>query len=334
MSQLDLAAATGVTSRHISFVETGRSTPSRDMLDTLAVALDMPLRDRNELIRRLHEIGATRLYPETFEDNIVLDRRGELRTRGSLLRVRKFGRYALATYKGPMSMAGGIKSREEVQTGVESFELAIQLFDSLGFKPVFRYQKFREVWRVRDVEVVGDTASVAEAEGLIPKLQPDVAVLDARLPDGSGIELCGRLRELAPGVRCLVLTSYDDEEAIVAAIQAGAAGYVLKEVEGDSLLSSVRAVGSGHSLIDPVMARRVIAWIEQTNEGPRELAGLTEQQRKILELLAEGLTNKQIGDRLYLAEKTVKNHVTRILAKLGVQRRTQAALLASRLLPR
>lgn len=185
-----------------------------------------------------------------------------------------------------------------------------------------------------DVEVVGDTASVAEAETLIAKLQPDVAVLDARLPDGSGIELCGRLRELAPGVRCLVLTSYDDEEAIVAAIQAGAAGYVLKEVEGDSLLSSVRAVGNGHSLIDPVMARRVIAWIEQTNEGPRELAGLTEQQRKILELLAEGLTNKQIGDRLYLAEKTVKNHVTRILAKLGVQRRTQAALLASRLLPR
>jgi DNA-binding NarL/FixJ family response regulator len=185
-----------------------------------------------------------------------------------------------------------------------------------------------------DVEVVGDTASVAEAETLIPQLLPDVAVLDARLPDGSGIELCGRLRQLAPGVRCLVLTSYDDEEAIVAAIQAGAGGYVLKEVEGDSLLSSVRAVGSGHSLIDPVMARRVIAWIEQTNEGPRELAGLTEQQRKILELLAEGLTNKQIGDRLYLAEKTVKNHVTRILAKLGVQRRTQAALLASRLLPR
>lgn len=185
-----------------------------------------------------------------------------------------------------------------------------------------------------DVEVIGESASVSEAERLIPHLAPDVAVLDARLPDGSGIELCARLRETAPGVRCLVLTSYDDEEAIVAAIQAGASGYVLKEVEGDSLLSSVRAVGSGHSLIDPVMARRVIAWIEQSTEGPRELAGLTEQQRKILELLAEGLTNKQIGERLYLAEKTVKNHVTRILAKLGVQRRTQAALLASRLLPR
>jgi DNA-binding NarL/FixJ family response regulator len=185
-----------------------------------------------------------------------------------------------------------------------------------------------------DVEVIGESASIADAERLIPELSPDVAVLDARLPDGSGIELCGRLRALAPDVRSLVLTSYDDEEAIVAAIQAGAAGYVLKEVEGDSLLSAVRAVGSGRSLIDPVMARRVIAWIEQVGEGPRELAGLTDQQRRILELLAEGMTNKQIGERLYLAEKTVKNHVTRILAKLGVQRRTQAALLASRLLPR
>ncbi|MGO4256946.1 response regulator [Marmoricola sp. RAF53] len=185
-----------------------------------------------------------------------------------------------------------------------------------------------------DVEIVGEAANVADAAERIPALAPDVAVLDARLPDGSGIELCSRLRTSAPGVRCLILTSYDDEEAIVSAIQAGAAGYVLKEVEGDSLLSSVRAVGEGHSLIDPVMARRVIAWIEHGSEGPQELAGLTEQQRKILELLAEGLTNKEIGDRLYLAEKTVKNHVTRILAKLGVQRRTQAALLASRLLLR
>jgi len=126
------------------------------------IEVKFPLRDRHELLRRLHDIGGQRLYPETFEDNIVLDRRGELRTKGSLLRVRKFGKYSIATYKGPMSIEGGVKSRDEVQTGVESFELAIQLFDSLGFKPVFRYQKFREVWRVRDAEVVIDRTPIGE----------------------------------------------------------------------------------------------------------------------------------------------------------------------------
>ena len=126
------------------------------------IEVKFALRDREELTRKLHELGAQRLYPETFEDNIVLDRRGELRTRGALLRVRKFGKYAIATFKGPMSIEGGIKSREEVQTGVESFELAIQLFDSLGFKPTFRYQKFREVWRLREVEVVLDRTPIGE----------------------------------------------------------------------------------------------------------------------------------------------------------------------------
>ena len=126
------------------------------------IEIKFPLRDRHELLRKLHDIGGQRLYPETFEDNIVLDRRGELRTKGSLLRVRKFGKYSIATYKGPMSIEGGVKSRDEVQTGVESFELAIQLFDSLGFKPVFRYQKFREVWRVRDAEVVIDRTPIGE----------------------------------------------------------------------------------------------------------------------------------------------------------------------------
>ena len=126
------------------------------------IEVKFPLRDRTEIIQKLRGLGATRLYAETFEDNIVLDRRGELRTRGALLRVRKFGRYALATYKGPVSIEGGIKSREEVQTGVESFELAIQLFDALGFKPVFRYQKFREVWRVREVEVVLDRTPIGD----------------------------------------------------------------------------------------------------------------------------------------------------------------------------
>lgn len=126
------------------------------------IEIKFPLRDRNALVQKLHEIGAQRLYPETFEDNIVLDRRGELRTKGALLRVRKFGRYSLATFKGPVAFDGTVKTREEVQTGVESFELAIQLFDSLGFKPVFRYQKFREVWRVRDSEVVLDRTPIGD----------------------------------------------------------------------------------------------------------------------------------------------------------------------------
>jgi adenylate cyclase, class 2 len=126
------------------------------------IEIKFPLKDRLALVRKLHEIGAQRLYAETFEDNIVLDRRGELRTRGALLRVRKFGRYALATFKGPTAFEGGVKTREEVQTGVESFELAIQLFDSLGFKPTFRYQKFREVWRVREVEVVLDRTPIGD----------------------------------------------------------------------------------------------------------------------------------------------------------------------------
>src|SRR4051794_24260234 len=126
------------------------------------IEVKFALKDRNELVRKLHDIGGQRLYPETFEDNIVLDRRGELRTKGSLLRVRKFGKYSIATYKGPMSIEGGVKSREEVQTGVESFERAIQMFDALGYKPVFRYQKFREVWRINEVEVVLDRTPIGD----------------------------------------------------------------------------------------------------------------------------------------------------------------------------
>jgi adenylate cyclase, class 2 len=144
------------------------------------IEVKFPLKDRGELIRKLREIGATRLYAETFEDNIVLDRRGELRTRGALLRVRKFGRYAIATYKGPMSIEGGIKSREEVQTGVESFELAIQLLDAVGFKPVFRYQKFREVWRLSNVEVVLDRTPIGdyfEIEGPVETIRTVAADL-------------------------------------------------------------------------------------------------------------------------------------------------------------
>ena len=185
-----------------------------------------------------------------------------------------------------------------------------------------------------DIEIVGEASTISDARRLVPELRPRVLVLDAQLPDGSGIDLCRELHALAPEIRSLVLTSDDAEESIVAAMNAGAVGYLLKQVEGTSLLSAVRTIARGHSLIDPPLARRMITWMEQSKEAPEELAGLTEQQLRILALIAEGLTNKEIGNRLYLAEKTVKNHVTRILAKLGVQRRTQAALLASRLLAR
>jgi adenylate cyclase class 2 len=142
------------------------------------IEVKFALKDRDALVRRLHEIGAERLYPETFEDNIVLDRRGELRTKGALLRVRKFGRYAIATYKGPLAFEGGVKKRDETQTGVESFELAIQLFDQLGFKPVFRYQKYREVWRIKDVEVVLDRTPIGDYFEIEGPLETIRAVAD------------------------------------------------------------------------------------------------------------------------------------------------------------
>jgi two-component system, NarL family, response regulator DevR len=187
-----------------------------------------------------------------------------------------------------------------------------------------------------DIEIVGEATTIADARRLIPGLRPRVVIMDIDLPDGSGVDLCRDLRSLSPECRTLVLTSNDQEESIASAMNAGAVGYLLKQVQGTSLLSAVRTVASGHSLIDPALARRMISWMEQGGTGtpPDELSGMTDQQLRILSLLAEGLTNREIGVRLYLAEKTVKNHVTRILAKLGVQRRTQAALLASRLLPR
>ena len=181
-----------------------------------------------------------------------------------------------------------------------------------------------------DIEIVGEASTIADARRLIPGLLPRVVVLDTHLPDGSGIDLCRDLRTLAPDSRALVLTSDDAEESIVAAMHAGAVGYVLKQVEATSLLSAVRTIASGHSLIDPVLARRMITWMEQGNEAPTELSGLTDQQLRILTLLAEGLTNKEIGSRLYLAEKTVKNHVTRIRATGGVPGGPRGALLAPR----
>ncbi len=183
-----------------------------------------------------------------------------------------------------------------------------------------------------DIEVVGESGLAAEATARIPALQPDVAILDARLPDGSGIEVCRAVRAVDPSVRALILTSYDDDEALFAAIMAGASGYVLKEVTGLNLVGAIRQVAAGNSLIDPTLTARVL---ERVRNGPAtapELADLTERELELLALIAEGLTNRQIGERMFLAEKTVKNYVSAILAKLGLERRTQAAVLASRLL--
>ena len=182
------------------------------------------------------------------------------------------------------------------------------------------------------IEVVGEAGTAAEAAARIPALHPDVAVLDARLPDGSGIEVCRTVRGVDPTIRALILTSYDDDEALFAAIMAGASGYVLKDVKGLDLVAAIRQVAEGNSLIDPSLTARVL---ERVRNGPAtapELADLTEQELKLLALIAEGLTNRQIGERMFLAEKTVKNYVSSILAKLGLERRTQAAVLASKLL--
>ena len=183
-----------------------------------------------------------------------------------------------------------------------------------------------------DIEVVGESGLAMEAAARIPALRPDVAVLDARLPDGSGIEVCRTVRAVDPDIKALILTSYDDDEALFAAIMAGAAGYVLKEIGGQDLVGAVRTVAAGNSLIDPSLTARVL---ERVRNGPAtapELAELTEQELKLLSLIAEGLTNRQIGERMFLAEKTVKNYVSSILSKLGLERRTQAAVLASKLL--
>jgi DNA-binding NarL/FixJ family response regulator len=182
-------------------------------------------------------------------------------------------------------------------------------------------------------EVVGESASAKDAEARIPALRPDVAVLDGRLPDGSGVEVCRSVRSVDPSIRAIILTSYDDDEAIFAAIMAGAAGYVLKQIIGNDLRDVVRKVAEGQSLLDPAVTERVLDRLRDGGSSePAELRSLTPQERRILELIAEGHTNRQIGEKLFLAEKTVKNYVTSVLHKLGMQRRTQAAVLASKLL--
>jgi DNA-binding NarL/FixJ family response regulator len=181
-----------------------------------------------------------------------------------------------------------------------------------------------------DITVVGEAGTAASALARIPALKPDVAVLDVRLPDGDGVMVCREVRSMMPDLACLMLTSFGDDEALFDAIMAGAAGYVLKQIRGTDLVGAVRTIASGQSLLDPDAARKVMTRMREQAARSDPLAGLTAQERKILELIGEGLTNRQIGQRMYLAEKTVKNYVSALFAKLGMQRRTQAAAFATR----
>ncbi|RMI27852.1 response regulator [Nocardia stercoris] len=182
-----------------------------------------------------------------------------------------------------------------------------------------------------ELTVIGEAGDVGQALARIPALRPDVAVLDVRLPDGNGIELCRELLSHHDGLRCLILTSFTDEQAMLDAILAGASGYVVKDIKGMELAKAIKEVGAGRSLLDNRAAAALMERLRRSTELDGPLATLTEQERKLLDLLGEGLTNRQIAERMFLAEKTVKNYVSRLLAKLGMKRRTQAAVLASKL---
>nr|WP_062341729.1 response regulator transcription factor [Herbidospora sakaeratensis] len=182
-----------------------------------------------------------------------------------------------------------------------------------------------------DIEVVGEAGTAAAAAARIPALRPDVAILDVRLPDGDGVKVCREVRSQVPGLACLMLTSYADDDALFEAVMAGAAGYVLKQIHGSDLVGAVRTVAAGQSLLDPQTTASMLHRLRDQAGRTDPLGMLSEQERTILELIGEGLTNRQIGERMYLAEKTVKNYVSNLLAKLNMQRRTQAAALAARM---
>ncbi len=182
-----------------------------------------------------------------------------------------------------------------------------------------------------DMEVVGEAGSATDALHRIPASRPDVAVLDVRLPDGTGIEVCRDARSMLPELKCLMLTSYADDEALFDAIMAGASGYVLKDIKGNDLVEAVRSVAAGRSLLDPRATQRVLERLRSGAKSESKVEQLNEQERRILVLIGEGMTNRQIGENMHLAEKTVKNYVSSLLAKLGMERRTQVAAYAARL---
>jgi two-component system, NarL family, response regulator DevR len=180
-----------------------------------------------------------------------------------------------------------------------------------------------------DITVVGEAATALEALHRIPAVRPDVAVLDTRLPDGSGVDVCREIRSSLPDTRCIILTSYDDDEALFAAVMAGAAGYLLKQIGGRSLIDAIRTVAGGGSLLDPAVTGTLLNRLRHPSSPDPRVSSLNVRDRQILDLIAEGLTNRQIGERLFLAEKTVKNYVTTLLSKLDMQRRTQAAVFGA-----
>jgi len=181
-----------------------------------------------------------------------------------------------------------------------------------------------------DITVVGEAGTAAAALARIPAVRPDVAVLDVRLPDGDGVTVCREIRSRMPEVACLMLTSFADDDALMDAVLAGASGYVLKQIRGTDLVGAVRTVATGQSMLDSRAASQLMARLRGQSARPDPLAGLTPQEKRILELIGAGLTNRQIGEQLFLAEKTVKNYISGLFAKLGMERRTQAAAYAAR----
>ena len=218
----------------------------------------------------------------------------------------------------------------ESETGTSGGESRIRVF-LLDDHEVVR-RGLRELLEPEDdLEVVGEAGNAAEALARIPALRPDVAVLDARLPDGSGIDVCRDIRSNHPEIQALILTSFDDDDALFAAIMAGAAGYVLKDIHGDDLVDAIRRVHSGQSLLDPAVTGQVLERLRHGKPEDKRLASLSDQERRVLSLIGEGLTNRQIAEQMFLAEKTVKNYVSSLLSKLGMERRTQAAIFSTRL---
>jgi DNA-binding NarL/FixJ family response regulator len=190
----------------------------------------------------------------------------------------------------------------------------------------------REILEADDgIEVVGEGGTAQEGIGRIAAVRPDVAIIDMRLPDGNGVEVCREVRSREPSIQCLILTSFSDDEALFDSIMAGASGYLLKQIRGTDLVEAVHRVASGQSLLDPIVTARVLERLRKAPEEDERLARLTEKERAILDLIAEGMTNRQIGEHLFLAEKTVKNYVSALLRKLGMERRTEAAAFAARL---